>query len=436
MCTSLTGALTTTGVSTSSTPRAAKNSRVHARSAARRSRSAREALGRQSPPPLMPASREPGERLAHLHAAAGGERAQPLAPALRQQQYDRGAHVEAAELGAFLELERRAALIERQLGAMAQAPRRHLAVPHGLDAADEEGSHQHQGEGERFLPEDAHHALVAREESGNGGGGGGIDAEQPPRHVPRRAQPPGERHVDAVVVERRKVERRERARPEVLRPGEIRRQERLERIGTPLGLHQPRAVEPPDLTHAAVDRRDERAPIGIDRARARDEPPGEEGVEARVAQRVRELRVAHVGVEAVVEGADERLPDERCAYAGDCAHHAREEVLRQQVLQRDEEPRPYAVGQAARADVRRRAHSQGAARRRSAASGLASKGGVNTATTRALASSRNTTAEWSMVESPPGSSTRLPATPKSAAIGAIDRAAPVSPRNAGSKACT
>src|SRR5438270_643863 len=127
MCTSLTGALTTTGVSTSSTPRAAKNSRVHARSAARRSRSAREALGRQSPPPLTSASREPDERLAHPHAAAGGERAQPLAPALRQQQYDRGAHVEAAELGAFLELERRAALIERQLGAMAQAPRRRAA---------------------------------------------------------------------------------------------------------------------------------------------------------------------------------------------------------------------------------------------------------------------------------------------------------------------
>src|SRR2546429_7281244 len=85
MCTSLTGALTTTGVSTSSTPRAAKNSRVHARSAARRSRSAREALGRQSPPPLTSASREPGERLAHPHAAAGGERAQPLAPARSEE---------------------------------------------------------------------------------------------------------------------------------------------------------------------------------------------------------------------------------------------------------------------------------------------------------------------------------------------------------------
>src|SRR5438045_7733533 len=76
MCTSLTGAVTTTGVSTSSTPRAAKNSRVHARSAARRSRSAREAPGRQSPPPLTSASREPGERLAHPHAAAGGERSE------------------------------------------------------------------------------------------------------------------------------------------------------------------------------------------------------------------------------------------------------------------------------------------------------------------------------------------------------------------------
>src|SRR5438270_643864 len=211
---------------------------------------------------------------------------------------------------------------------------------------------------------------------------------------------------------------------------------RLSSSGSSAPWRRLRGVEPPELAHGAVDRRDERARIGIDRARAGDEPPGEEGVEARVAQRVRELRVAHVGVEAVVEGADERLPDERGAYAGDCAHHAREEVLRQQVLQCDEEPRPHAVGQAARADVRRRAHSQGAARRRSAASGLASKGGVNTATTRALASSRNTTAEWSMVESPPGSSTRLTATPKSAAIGAIDCAAPGRPREAGSKACT
>src|SRR5437763_9566133 len=142
MCTSLTGAVTTTGVSTSSTPRAAKNSRVHARSAARRSRSAREAPGRQSPPPLTSASREPGERLAHPRAAARGERAQPLAPALRQQQYDRGAHVEAAELGAFLELERRAALIERQLGAMAQAPRRHLAVPQDRKSTRLNSSHR------------------------------------------------------------------------------------------------------------------------------------------------------------------------------------------------------------------------------------------------------------------------------------------------------
>src|SRR2546427_7663709 len=68
--------LTVTGVQTCALPisRAAKNSRVHARSAARRSRSAREALGRQSPPPLTSASREPGERLAHPHAAAWGDR--------------------------------------------------------------------------------------------------------------------------------------------------------------------------------------------------------------------------------------------------------------------------------------------------------------------------------------------------------------------------
>ena len=53
MCTSLTGAFTSSGVSTSSTPRAAKNSRVRASSAARSLSRSREALGRQSPPRVM-----------------------------------------------------------------------------------------------------------------------------------------------------------------------------------------------------------------------------------------------------------------------------------------------------------------------------------------------------------------------------------------------
>ena len=240
------------------------------------------------------------------------------------------------------------------------------------------------------MSEHAHHALVAGQEPGDAGGGGGVDAEQSPGHVPGRAQHPAEGHVHAVIVGRRKIQRREGPAAQLRRPRQVRRQQRLERVGVALGLHQPGALQAADLAHAAVDRGDEHRRVRIAGARRRAQRAREEGVEALVLERIGLLGLAHVRLEAVHEAADERIFDERHAAARDAVREAREPVLRQQVLQDDEQPRAHATG-------RSRVHRYGAARRRSAASAGTSKGGVKIAAMRARASSRNSTAEWSMV---------------------------------------
>src|SRR5205823_4729693 len=85
-----------------------------------------------------------------------------------------------------------------------------------------------------------------------------------------------------------------------------------------------------------------RAPPGRDRRRA--QRAREEGVEALVLERIGLLGLAHVRVEAVHEAPDECVLDERHAAARDQVREAREQMLRQQVLQGDEQPRPHAVG--------------------------------------------------------------------------------------------
>src|SRR5262249_41075217 len=126
-------------------------------------------------------------------------------------------------------------------------------------------------------------------------------------------------------------------------------------------------------------------------ARARAERAGEEGVEARVLAGIGLLGLGHVGAVVDDEIVDERVLHPRELYPREPVHHGRQQMLRQQVLEPDEQPRSGVVG--AHVGCWPAAETRcGAARRRSAASADASKGGVKTATIP-RASTRNSTAE-------------------------------------------
>src|SRR3954465_5327461 len=100
MFTSDTGALTMIGVSTSSTPRARKNSCVVCRAAARRRNVATLAVGRQVFTTRSWPRAQCTDAFAHTQHAARGERGPPVGSARREQQDHGRAHVEPAHLRA------------------------------------------------------------------------------------------------------------------------------------------------------------------------------------------------------------------------------------------------------------------------------------------------------------------------------------------------
>src|SRR6185295_3711015 len=114
----------------------------------------------------------------------------------------------------------------------------------------------------------------------------------------------------------------------------------------------------------------------------------EELVEARVGGGIGLDRVAHVGIEAAHEQADERVLECRDTRACRPQHQARNAILWQQVLERDERAARRAGVFAHGAGFR-----MGLRRDRSRVSAAADNGGVNTATMRASESSVNTAAE-------------------------------------------
>src|SRR5262245_41423007 len=100
-------------------------------------------------------------------------------------------------------------------------------------------------------------------------------------------------------------------------------------------------------------------------------------------------------MEMIDEARDERVFQPHEAAAGQCVRDPRQQVLRQEVLESDEQARTEAFACGAHV-AGRVPPSREAARPRSALKAATSKGGVNTALMRA-SSTRNTTAEWSMV---------------------------------------
>src|SRR6202011_4631020 len=112
MCTSVTGAFTTIGVSTSRTPRSAKKWRACASNAARSSSIVRVEVGCQSAMARHHRGAKSGKGLSPPYAVARVDLRQPVRSVGWAYQNHRRAHVETAHLGPLLEVQRRAGGIE------------------------------------------------------------------------------------------------------------------------------------------------------------------------------------------------------------------------------------------------------------------------------------------------------------------------------------
>ena len=170
-------------------------------------------------------------------------------------------------------------------------------------------------------------------------------------------------------------------------------EQRLERVGVSLGLQQQLPSSAPALAHRAVDRGDERPRVRIRRARP--------GRSARVKKALKLSNCSGIGLRASLMSGW-KLPTKRSIRtfltsgtraARHRVHHARQRVLRQQVLQGDEGARREAVRIGAGVRQPAAPVRYGAARLRSRASAATSNGGVKMATMARVASSRKTTAE-------------------------------------------
>src|SRR5882724_3673676 len=116
---SVTGAFTTTGVSTSSTPRSMKKLRADASRAARCCSMGRVEVGRQSTIRGHHTATKPGKWLANANAVGGLHAGQPVDHVGCGYQDHGRAHVEAAHLVAFLEAQGGARRVQRQFQRLA-----------------------------------------------------------------------------------------------------------------------------------------------------------------------------------------------------------------------------------------------------------------------------------------------------------------------------
>ena len=142
-----------------------------------------------------------------LAAADRGARAEGGVPAdrpAREEDDDRRAHVESADL-----------VSARELGGVevpAPGPVRARKVgdrtgPRGLDATDEEGAHHDDREGPPVRAAEVEDdSFVAREEVRYPHRGGGVHAEPVPGDVYQGGEGAVDRKVDAVVIARREID--------------------------------------------------------------------------------------------------------------------------------------------------------------------------------------------------------------------------------------
>ena len=199
------------GVSTSSTPRAAKNV-AHAREHRGALLQAQRGVGRQG------ASRSPRSRDAPeawpTRTAVPARSAGASAHARAEQQDHGRAHVEAAELGAFGEQRYRGAgmrVIARRAAGVT-SPAHTVAMLPTLSAPTSTSAN---------CPKLASNSVSTRSLRANRRGTRRAVAAFTLNSAPARRpfeQAPAHRHVDAVIVEGREIDRRERAAREASRP--------------------------------------------------------------------------------------------------------------------------------------------------------------------------------------------------------------------------
>src|SRR5450631_131471 len=357
ICGSLTAPALKIGVSTSSTPRAAKNSRTCASMRARSRNALRDAVGRQSASAsdVPVATRYPlaTDGLAELHHRARAQQRMPVRPFRFEQQDYRRAHVEPAELGTLVERHRRAGHARHHSARRG----RDVAGPHGGHAAHVESTHQHQGELPELGVEQGEYAFVAREQARYVPCRGGIHAEQSSRYVNRVSHRAAQRHVNAVIVEGCQINGGEGAALEITGP-RLPCKELVERVLPPLRLQQAVIIDGAALAHHAVHRAGDAVGVGVDRARVGAQRPGEELVEAAVPVRIGLRGLAHVDRKQPEEGARQQILEPWHPDACGGQDQPRQGVLRQYILQPDEQPPADVVAHPGPSTIRRKSDSR------------------------------------------------------------------------------
>src|SRR3569833_801139 len=200
MWTSVTGELTIIGVSTSSTPRSTKKWRACMSTAARCASMSRVAVGFHS---IM--MYRPRQSLTHADPVAWLQVRYPFDGVGRQDENHCRSHVEATHLSPFFEAQWRTGVIQRQLQARSRAAGSDFSMPHGIHTSNKERSYQHHGEQPGSILEYAAYSLVTRKQPGDGPRCHRIDTEQRTGHVPGGTQCAAQRHVEAMIIERREI---------------------------------------------------------------------------------------------------------------------------------------------------------------------------------------------------------------------------------------
>src|SRR6202012_5627585 len=150
------------------------------------------------------------------------------------------------------------------------------------------------------------------------------------------AQLPAQRHVNAVVIERRQIDRRKRPALELPRPG-LGSEQLAQGIAAALGLQQPILLDRPGFADRAVHRTGNLLRSGSDAARTALQRAREKLVEAREAERIRLHGIGHVDGVEFQEAADQPILEPRRAHASGAQYEPRQGMLRQQVLKTDKQ---------------------------------------------------------------------------------------------------
>src|ERR1700691_6297893 len=147
--------------------------------------------------------------------------------------------------------------------------------------------------------------------------------------------------MNAVIVVRRQVDRGKRAAFETVGPL-LFGQQLGQRVVSPFGLQQPVSIDAAAFAHRAIDRARDGGHASGNRARVRLECTREELVKARVTIRIGLDRLGHVDCEPFEKRANQKILEPGRAHARGGEDQSRYSVLRQDILQPDEQAPAHA----------------------------------------------------------------------------------------------